>query len=115
MKCTLPLSRQLQSPKLDVGQVEDMAQATVLAIEPYRNEENFSSIFKESVKIINTKIIRITARSTQSCNIPETNLKACYRIGFYYPFIDCLVQELKDRFESEDNLVGHLKGLTPGF
>ncbi|KAJ8881894.1 hypothetical protein PR048_018380 [Dryococelus australis] len=51
MKCTLPLLRQLQSPKLDIGQAEDMTQAIVLAIKKYRNEENFSSIFKESVKI----------------------------------------------------------------
>ncbi|KAJ8871957.1 hypothetical protein PR048_028297 [Dryococelus australis] len=33
MKCTLPLSRLLQSPKLNIGQAEDLAQTTVLAIE----------------------------------------------------------------------------------
>ncbi|KAJ8898303.1 hypothetical protein PR048_003663 [Dryococelus australis] len=90
MKCTLHLSRQLQSPKLDIvrhwsrqfqspkldiGQAEDMAPANVIAI------ENFRSLFKESVKFSldnsrDIKIPRITARSAQRCNIPETNLEA---------------------------------------
>ena len=76
------------------------------AVRDNANEE-FNSIFKkvsqngrENGKILDTP--RIVSRQTQRSNVESNTPEEYYRRSIFIPFIDCLINQLKERFTGKN-------------
>lgn len=123
MSVTLPLSRQLQDPSIDLSEAYRMAGNTVNVFHSQReaSDECFMNIFKRAVSLamdlnVNVSIPRINNRQTQRANIPTADPCMYYRTTVYIPLLDFLVSELSERFCKEKHeTVLNLQGLIPTF
>lgn len=76
--------------------------------------ENVETVFKDlfqklkkrcNKSDIEIKIPRINKRQKHRCNIPMENAEDYYRVNLFIPFIDSIVQQLNDRFNSHKQII----------
>ena len=57
----------------------------------------------------------INNRQTQRCNILSDTASQYYPMSMYIPFLDCLTNDLRDRFSSHNTTVFRIAALLPAF
>lgn len=122
LSLTISLSRNLQSPSLDLKQCYDMVKHVVDTLNDYRNSSSsYSKIYDEASKVATKHSIEITMprivktqhhRSNTAASSPEEY----YKLNLFLPFIDFIISELVTRFSAAEhsNIVA-LHGLIPAF
>lgn len=119
---TLPLSRMLQAPKLDLMKATDVILDTISVLETKRKKCDvlFTQIFSEVQQIcsdldIDVKVPRITGRQINRSNYTAASPEEYYRKSIYIPLLDNVINDLKDRFPKETLKCFGLRLLIPSY
>lgn len=122
LSLTLPLSQQLQAVDIDLIESQQLIDDLIGVLEGWRNdsENRFLQIYEEAenlAKAAATEISmpRITNRQRNRNNIPASNPTDYYRRSTFIPFLDGLLQNLKDRFQDQKEIANGLIALIPEF
>ncbi|XP_068720569.1 52 kDa repressor of the inhibitor of the protein kinase-like [Montipora capricornis] len=78
-----------------------------------RTEEKFGKLYARAVKVAQTIEVlpskpRTTVRQMHRANAPAESIPDFYRLNYYYPFLDHVIQHMNDRFP--EALKGALQG-----
>ena len=122
MSYTLSLSKHIQSSTCNL--LESFSHATQIisrlnAIRTNANKE-FEKIFQRACELNETvaepiTMPRITTQQSNRGNISSNSAEEYYRRVVFVPYLDHLLQELKARFESKNDIVTYLQMVTPKY
>ncbi|KAK2549573.1 52 kDa repressor of the inhibitor of the protein kinase [Acropora cervicornis] len=110
---TRPLSVLLQSKTCDLVKVHTEARNLVSLLAGSRTEEKFGKLYARGVKVAQTIEVlpskpRTTVRQMHRANPPAESIPDFYRLNYYYPFFDHVIQHMTDPFP--EALKGALQG-----
>ncbi|CAH1119048.1 unnamed protein product [Phaedon cochleariae] len=107
---TLPLSKYLQTPNLDLSLALDSAENVNKSLKKMRQEDkkSFSDIYQETKTICDEFDItilqpRTTNRQTNRNNVPGSSPEEYYRRAIYVPFLDQTIQAINEEFINHRN------------
>lgn len=118
---TATLSRDLQSPQVELHLCYEMANTVVKLLTNYRLEPQFyDTIFQRAVKVaseheVDVKCPRIVKRQVHRSNIEESVPQEYYRKNVFIPFVDHLISELSTRFSPAHEDLIKLFSLIPSY
>ena len=122
MSYTLSLSKHIQSSTCNL--LENFSHATQIisrlnAIRTNANKE-YEKIFRRACELNETvaepiTMPRITTQQSNRGNISSNSAEEYYRRVVFVPYLDHLLQELKARFESKNDIVTYLQMVTPKY
>ena len=119
---TLPLSKALQSPTVDLMQALANVKSVSDLLQRKRDnaDETFADIWQQAKKLAveagtELSIPRQTSRQCHRANIPADNPQEYFRCTVYIPFLDSMLQELTDRFLGHSEAVCHLSAVVPSY
>ena len=123
LSTTLPLSVLLQEKSLDLVSAFQHAKEVLSILKNYRNNEDkiFNEIFKLasrlSEKALETdlKILWLAAKQKNRANPQITSAENYYRVTVFIPCLDSLIQNLTERFTSNEDILSSFQILLPGF
>jgi len=104
---TRPLSVALQSTECDLVAAHQDARNLVATIQSQRTDEKFHTLYTRAVAVADkTNVSPAKPRTVnRQINRPNANagddIETHYKVNFYYPFIDHVIQHLNDRFPEE--------------
>ncbi|XP_068689182.1 52 kDa repressor of the inhibitor of the protein kinase-like [Montipora foliosa] len=104
---TRSLSVVLQSKECDLVLAHENARNLVAAIQSQRSDERFHLLYSRATAIASKVGVSPTKPSTvnRQVNRAKANvggdIEVHYKVNFYYPFIDHVIQHLNDRFPDE--------------
>ena len=124
LSCTKSLSDALQSTQLDLAKAADLVSTTIEIVEEFRMDSEWEKVYSYTESI--AKLHHITPESTtvrsrrpprrfdegilyKTTGARETGqMSESYKVNLYYPVIDALLFELKQRFtdKNEDIMRG---------
>lgn len=109
---TLPLSKQLQSTNLDLGQALVLAKDVQNQLQSIRNRavDEFRSFYGEVQNVcermdIELKIPRTSVRQTLRFNIPAETPEEYFRIAYFLPFLDSSISSIEERLLNHKNII----------
>lgn len=128
IRCVLTLAK-----SLDFGQAHSLISSVIDKIEELRNEEDFCRLFEQitafgtannidvSVQMRPRRTISMSSRF-RDCIVSSTigqreliDTLSKYRTSIYYPVIDCILIEMKDRFSNTNiEFLRGISSLSPG-
>lgn len=119
LKITLPLSRLLQTPSLDVNQASSAVSNTMTTLQErrFKCDEIFKDIFFETSHLaeeldVDMKLPRLTSRQTKRSNHPG-DIEEYYRRSVYIPLLDNVCADLTSRLSSSSLECFGLRGIIP--
>lgn len=120
---TLPLSVALQEKSLDLASAVEHTKKIVEVFKNYREDaENiFKEIFSSASQLaeetfqIKVNVPRLTSKQTTRANPQTTTVEEYYRVTAFIPCVENLIQNLSDRFISNDDILSSFQILLPGF
>lgn len=99
------VSQLLQSPSVDLLRVSNHIQHLISTFETHREESvsEFDKIMKtveKNAEVLGISISkpRVVQKQTHRANQPAQTINEYYRLSIYLPYLDSLIQSLKDRF-----------------
>lgn len=105
LQVTLPISRLLQLPSLDLNRASNAIQTTLTTLENKRSDcvEVFAHIFSEArdtARSVNIEIIlpRIVGRQTNRENYESRDPEEYFRRSIFIPLLENICQDMKGRF-----------------
>ena len=104
---TRPLSVVLQSKECDLVLAHEDARNLVAAIQSQRSDERFHLLYSRATAIASKVGVSPTKPRTVNRQVNRANanvggdIEVHYKVNFYYPFIDHVIQHLNDRFPEE--------------
>ncbi|KAK1889542.1 52 kDa repressor of the inhibitor of the protein kinase [Dissostichus eleginoides] len=98
-----PLTKELQSPNIDLMTAYKEAREVAQVISTLRNEKGFCDIYAQSIELASTIDVvsskkRVTNRQQNRANTPSQSIEEHYRLNLFYPFIDHVTSQLNTRF-----------------
>ncbi|KAK5648108.1 hypothetical protein RI129_003000 [Pyrocoelia pectoralis] len=120
---TLPLSVLLQEKSLDLASALQHAKEVLATLRNLRKnaEKIFNEIFNSASRLseevfkTEVKIPRLTTKQTNRANPQTTSAENYYRVTVFIPCLDSLIQNLTDRFISNEDILPSFQILLPGF
>ena len=121
------VSQYLQSRQIDLGAAVSSIQATLSVLRRYRSEEKFHECFEAATSlaemlgadiptVLSTRRKRVSQRLDhmwQTEHHHET-VESKYRVEFYYRVLDCMIEQIEQRFSQEtQNLLVSFSYLQP--
>lgn len=120
LKHTLPLSRRLQTPSLDLRKASDAIQDTLSVLKKKRQkcDETFSEVFCEVKELcsqlgVEIKLPRVTARQQHRPNYTSNTPEEYYKKSTYIPLLDNVIADLISRFPKDSLDCFGLRVLIP--
>jgi len=116
---TRPLSVVLQSKECDLILAHEDARNLVAATQSQRSDEKFHLLYSRATAIASKVGVSPTKPRTVNRQVNRANanvggdIEVHYKVNFYYPFIDHVIQHLNDRFPEEIKEVLLASFLTP--
>ena len=118
LSCTKGLSDHLQSTKIDMSKAANLVSATLETLQYFRTDEEWVKMYKYVNDVANLNKISVTPPRSQrqrrtprrldDCIIMETTgtrstviTDEDYKITLYFPVLDAMIQEFRDRFENQ--------------
>ena len=104
---TRPLSVGLQNKECDLVLAHEDARNLVAAIQSQRSDERFHSLYLKATAVAAKVGVSPNKPRTVNRQVNRANanvggeIEAHYKVNFYYPFIDHVIQHLNDRFPEE--------------
>ncbi|XP_077306272.1 52 kDa repressor of the inhibitor of the protein kinase-like [Lithobates pipiens] len=120
LKVTLPLSRFLQSPTIDLTSASDCLTDTMATLENMRcnADGTFSTLHMEATELaselgVELKLPRLVGRQVHrfNCNVEST--EEYYRKSLYIPLLDNIINDLKTRFPENSMQCFQIQILMP--
>lgn len=121
---TLPLSRVLQSVSVDLVVCLKICEDVVTKFQEFRKSADtiFNEIFQRAEEMLkqmvdnnyDITIPRITNRQVHRCNIVSQSPEQYFRISLFLPFLDSIINQLKERFLKHKSLLESFNILIPG-
>jgi len=118
----LLLSKQLQSPQLDLQKACSMIQEVNAVLQEWRAEADntFHRLFNDALRLcsiasVEMNIPRVASRQTARENYRTNSPEEYYRLSVFIPFLDHLVAEMAQRFSPLDGPCAELQQLVPTF
>ena len=102
-----PLSVALQATSCDLIEVHESAQELIQTVEAFRSgEHTHTKLYTRAVKCASTIGVepsrpRAVGRQRHRANAPTLSVEDYYKVNIFYPFVDHILAELRERF-SED-------------
>ena len=120
---TLPLSVFIQDKSLDLASALSHAKEVIVTLKKQREdaEKCFKDIFNsasrlaEEVFLTKLTVPRLTSRQTMRANPQITNVEEYYRVTVFIPCVESLIQNLSDRFISNEDILQSFQVLLPGY
>ena len=113
---TKGLSQQLQGSTVEIAQAYEMVSVVAAQLNDIRDNaaSDFQSVFRNCqamAALADTTITvpRTVSRQNLRDNVEHENAEQNYRRTLFIPFLDCLVQQLNDRFQGKAK--GAIKGM----
>ncbi|CAH2315613.1 52 kDa repressor of the inhibitor of the kinase-like [Pelobates cultripes] len=104
LKVTLPLSRFLQSPTLDLTSASECLNVTMRTLENMRcnADRTFSTLHMEATELaselgVELKLPRLVGRQVHRSNYNAGSTEEFYRKSLYIPLLDNIINDLKAR------------------
>ena len=103
LQSTVQLSLLLQSKSLDLLEAVRETQAVIQVLQEERNDDAvWDALYEEALELaarvdVEPKKPRQAGRQQHRVNVPADSISAYWRRAMYYPFMDHLIEELKDR------------------
>lgn len=116
---TMPLSKLLQKTNIDVQSAMAIFQDTVAVLEARRtNVDIFNAIFTEATAVmteldLEVALPRLSKRQKNRPNPPAETPYEYYSWTVYYPILDAIITDLKDRFKPQIRNALELNYLIP--
>ncbi|XP_044167683.1 uncharacterized protein LOC122951709 [Acropora millepora] len=103
----------VQSRTCDLVKAHTAARNLVSLLAGLRTEEKFGKLYARAMKVAQTIEVlpskpRTTVRQMHRANAPAESIPDFYRLNYYYPFLDHVIQHMNDRFP--EPLKGALQG-----
>uniref|UniRef100_A0A8C5QC55 52 kDa repressor of the inhibitor of the protein kinase n=1 Tax=Leptobrachium leishanense TaxID=445787 RepID=A0A8C5QC55_9ANUR len=105
LKVTLPLSRFLQSPTIDLTSASDCLTDTMTTLENMRcnADDIFSTLHMEATELaselgVELKLPRVVHRQVHRLNYNVESIDEYFRKSLYIPLLDNIINDLKSRF-----------------
>ena len=104
---TRPLTVVLQSKECDLVLAHEDVRNLVAAIQSQRSDERFHLLYSRETAIASKVGVSPTKPRTVNRQVNRANanvggdIEVHYKVNFYYPFIDHVIQHLNDRFPEE--------------
>lgn len=105
MTLTLPLARKLQAEYMDVLNAMNLVDATLKSIQEQRTQNNecFQKLFERPEKLaskMGTELKKPRTVNVQRnrSNVQTDTVEDYFRLSFYLPFLDFLINEIHCRF-----------------
>lgn len=107
------LSKYLQSPSVNYATVKEMSNKTYNTLQDLRSDESFNRCWKSSQDLVKNNRF-LPPKLPRNRKIPNKKLgggdvfpefhdeKSYYRISIYFPILDIVMKEIKDRFDEND-------------
>ena len=102
------VSQQLQGSTVELLQVCDMSSVVAAQLNDIRDDaaSEFQNVFtkcQDMTSLADTTITvpRTVSRQNLRDNVEHENAEQYYRRTVFIPFLDCLVQQLNDRFQAK--------------
>ncbi|XP_040275821.1 52 kDa repressor of the inhibitor of the protein kinase-like [Bufo bufo] len=102
LKVTLPLSRFLQSPTLDLTSASECLNVTMTTLENMRcnADHTFSTLYMEATELasdlgVELKLPRLVERQVHRSNYNAGSTEEFYRKSLYIPLLDNIINDLK--------------------
>ena len=118
----LPLSKSLQSPAADLAAGMRLVDNIVDVLEQRRlnAEAKFSVIFSKVSALaqeldVQMQLPRRAGRQTNRENYPGTDPEVYFRQVVFIPYVDNMLAQLRERFESHNRTCLRIQGLLPRF
>ena len=122
LSVTLPLSRLLQKPDLEMNSASDIVKDTIVVLSEKRNplnvEKTFKEIFAHAEEIAENMgaqldVPRLVQRQMNCAKLPPQTAESYFRAHVYIPLVESVVEDLKQRFPEEVLEVYSLNTLLP--
>lgn len=120
LKVTLPLSRFLQSPTIDLTSASDCLTDTMATIENMRcnADSTFSTLHMEATELaselgVELKLPRLVGRQVHRFNYNVESTEEYYRKSLYIPLLDNIINDLKTRFPENSMQCFQIQILMP--
>ncbi|OXA47817.1 52 kDa repressor of the inhibitor of the protein kinase [Folsomia candida] len=120
---TISLSRQLQSPELDLLACLEMAEdILILLIDMQQNSStDFSEIWKvvsatcvrQSVTVDLPRSVKTKLRKNAENPANKMDAETFYRSTIFEPFLESVVESITLRFREHKNILNHLQSVVP--
>ncbi|KAG0427776.1 hypothetical protein HPB47_025200 [Ixodes persulcatus] len=122
LSVTLPLSRLIQKPDLEMNSALDIVKDTIVVLSEKRNplnvEKTFKEIFAHAEEIAENMgaqldVPRLVQRQMNCAKLPPQTAESYFRAHVYIPLVESVVEDLKLRFPEEVLEVYSLNTLLP--
>ncbi|CAN8006383.1 unnamed protein product, partial [Ixodes pacificus] len=122
LSVTLPLSRLLQKPDLEMNSASDIVKDTITVLSEKRNplnvEKTFREIFAHTEEIAENMgaqldVPRLVQRQMNCTKLPPQTAESYFRAHVYIPLVESVVEDLKQRLTEEVLEVYSLNTLLP--
>lgn len=118
---TLPLCTALQKVDCDIAESCKFVTCVLEVFQEMRlnAESTFDVLFCTAQNIISSvngetiAVPRITGRQANRVNVPAANTSEYYRLSLFIPFVDYLINELKQRFTAHASILASLQIFLP--
>ena len=100
VQITQPLAAKLQGKEQDVHCAITSVNDCVAVMQQIRDDVTFEQLFEAATAVYGDAIPmpRLTTRQRNRVNVPASSAQEYYRRAMFLPFLDCCVEQLKQRF-----------------
>lgn len=121
LSITLPISRQLQDPNLDLTKCIEMIKNILNIFKNMRSNTKFCNIFNSAVSKakslnIEVKTPRICNRQTYRSNVLTSSTEEYFKITVYFTILDNFIENIQSRFlENQNSVLLKIQQLIPSY